>query len=83
MRSSKSEVRCASACVAIIEVRVCVRRTVRFLATQRLVVYERQAKILPFQPNIQRFMASAFNNDDRMRKSPKMQTLYLCQAGVF
>ena len=36
VRSSKSEVRCASACIAIIEVRVCVRRTVKFLATQHL-----------------------------------------------
>jgi hypothetical protein len=36
VRSSKNEVRCASACETIIKVRVCVRHTVKFLATQRL-----------------------------------------------
>ena len=36
VRSSKIEVRCASACERIIEVRVCVRHTVKFLATQHL-----------------------------------------------
>ena len=36
VRSSKIEVRCASACETIIEVRVCVRHTVKFLATQGL-----------------------------------------------
>ena len=36
MRSSKIEVRCASACETMIKVRVCVRHTVKFLATQRL-----------------------------------------------
>ena len=35
VRSSKIEVRCGSACESIIEVRVCVRHTVKFLATQR------------------------------------------------
>jgi len=38
VRSSKIEVRCASACERIIEVRVCVRHTVKFLATQHLDV---------------------------------------------
>ena len=38
VRSSKIEVRCASACERIIEVRVCVRHTVKFLATQHLVL---------------------------------------------
>ena len=37
VRLSKIEVRCASACETIIEVRVCVRHTVNFLATQRLI----------------------------------------------
>jgi hypothetical protein len=37
VRLSKIEVRCESACETIIEVRVCVRHTVKFLATQRLV----------------------------------------------
>ena len=37
VRSSKIEVRCASACERIIEVRVCVRHTVKFLATQHLI----------------------------------------------
>jgi hypothetical protein len=36
VRSPKNEVRCASACEKIIKVRVCVRHTVKFLATQRL-----------------------------------------------
>ena len=36
LRSSKIEVRCASACETIIEVRVCVLNTVKFLATQCL-----------------------------------------------
>ena len=36
VRSSKIEVRCGSACGSIIEVRVCVRHTAKFLATQRL-----------------------------------------------
>ena len=36
VRSSKIEVRCASACERIIEVRVCVRHAVKFLATQHL-----------------------------------------------
>ena len=36
VRSSKIEVRCGSACEKIIEVRVCVRHTVKFLATQHL-----------------------------------------------
>jgi hypothetical protein len=36
VRSSKIEVRCESACGSIIEVRVCVRHTVKFLATQHL-----------------------------------------------
>ena len=36
VRSGKIEVRCASACETIIEVRKCVRHTVKFLATQRL-----------------------------------------------
>ena len=36
VRSSKIEVRCASACET--KLRVCVRRTVKFLATQRLIV---------------------------------------------
>ena len=40
VRSSKIEVWCASACERIIEVRVCVRHTVKFLATQHLVLYE-------------------------------------------
>ena len=34
VRSSKNEVRCASACETIIKVRVCVRHTVKFIATQ-------------------------------------------------
>ena len=34
--SSKIEVRCESACGSVIEVRVCVRHTVKSLATQRL-----------------------------------------------
>ena len=34
VRSSKIKVRCASACETIIEVPVCVRHTVKFLATQ-------------------------------------------------
>ena len=38
VRSSKIDVRCGSACGSIIEVRVCVRHTVKFLTTQRLVV---------------------------------------------
>ena len=37
VRSSKIEVQCASACETIIEVRVCVRHTVKFIVTQRLV----------------------------------------------
>ena len=37
VRLSKIEVRCASACETIIEVRVCVRHTVKFLATQHLI----------------------------------------------
>ena len=36
VRSSKIEVRCESACGSVIEVRVCVRHTAKFLATQRL-----------------------------------------------
>ena len=36
VRSSKIEVWCASACERIIEVRVCVRHTVKFLATQHI-----------------------------------------------
>ena len=36
VRSSKNEVRCASACGTIIKVRVCVRHTVKILATQHL-----------------------------------------------
>ena len=40
VRLSKIEVRCESACKTIIEVRVCVRHTVKFLATQRLVVMQ-------------------------------------------
>ena len=36
VRSSKNEVRCASACETIIKVRVCVRHTVKSIATQRL-----------------------------------------------
>ena len=35
----KIEVRCASAFETIFEVRLCVRHTVKFLATQRLVVW--------------------------------------------
>ena len=42
VRSSKIEVRCASACETIIEVRVCVRHTVKFLATQHLKIYKNQ-----------------------------------------
>ena len=38
VRSSKIEVRCASAGERIIEVRVCVRHTVKFLATQHLMI---------------------------------------------
>ena len=38
VRSSKIEVRCGSACGSIIEVRVCVRHTVKFLATQHLII---------------------------------------------
>ena len=38
VRSSKIEVRCGSACGSIIEVRVCVRHTVKFLTTQRLIL---------------------------------------------
>jgi hypothetical protein len=38
VRSPNNEVRCASACETIIEVRVCVRHTVKFLATQRLIM---------------------------------------------
>ena len=38
VRSSKIKVRCASACETIIEVQVCVRHTVKFLATKRLVM---------------------------------------------
>ena len=38
VRSSKNEVRCASACETIIKVRVCVRHTVKFLATQHLQI---------------------------------------------
>ena len=37
VQSSKYEVRCASACETITKVRVCVRHTVKFLATQRLM----------------------------------------------
>ena len=41
VRSSKIEVWCASACERIIEVRVCVRHTVKFLATQHIrLLYE-------------------------------------------
>ena len=36
VRSSNTEVRCASVCETIIEVRVCVRHTVKILATQHL-----------------------------------------------
>ena len=36
VRSTKIEVRCASTCEMIIEVRVCVHHTVNLLATQRL-----------------------------------------------
>jgi hypothetical protein len=36
VQSPKNEVRCESACEKIIKVRVCVRHTVKFLATQRL-----------------------------------------------
>ena len=39
VRSSKNEVQCASACETIIRVRVCVHHTVKFLATQRLILY--------------------------------------------
>ena len=35
VRLSKIEVRCGSACGSIIEVRVCVRHTAKYLATQR------------------------------------------------
>ena len=38
VRSSKIEVRCASACETNIKVRVCMRHTVKFLATQHLIV---------------------------------------------
>ena len=38
VRSSKNEVRCASACGTIIKVRVCVRHTVKILATQHLLI---------------------------------------------
>ena len=38
VRSTKIEVRWASACETIFDVRVCVRRTVNFLATQRLFI---------------------------------------------
>ena len=38
VRLPKIEVQCASACETIIEVRKCVRHTVKFLATQRLIV---------------------------------------------
>ena len=38
VRSSKNDVRCASACETIIKVRVCVRHTVKFLATQHLII---------------------------------------------
>ena len=38
VRSSKNDVWCASACETIIKVRVCVRHTVKFLATQRLII---------------------------------------------
>ena len=41
VRSSKIEVRCGSACGSIIEVRVCVRHTVKFLATQHLEIGNR------------------------------------------
>ena len=40
VRSSKIEVRCGSVCGSFIEVRVCVRHTVKFLATQRLDLFE-------------------------------------------
>ena len=36
VRLSKIEVRCGCACETTIEVRVCVRHTVKFLATQHL-----------------------------------------------
>ena len=36
VRSTKIEVRCASTCEMIIEVRVCVQHTVNLFATQRL-----------------------------------------------
>jgi hypothetical protein len=39
VRLSKIEVRCASACETIIKVRLCVRHTVKILATQRLLSY--------------------------------------------
>ena len=47
VRSSKIEVRCGSACGSIIEVRVCVRHTVKFLATQRLENSESNVQIQP------------------------------------
>ena len=40
VRLSKIEVRCASVCEKIIKVRLCVRHTVKILATQRLIVPE-------------------------------------------
>ena len=40
VRSSKIEVRCASACEIIIEMRVCLRHTVKFLTTQRLIIIQ-------------------------------------------
>ena len=39
VRSLKIEVRCESACGSVIEVRVCVRHTAKFLATQRLLFF--------------------------------------------
>ena len=39
MRLSKIEVRCASACEAIIKVRKCVRHTAKILATQCLNLF--------------------------------------------
>ena len=55
VRLSKNDVRCASACETIIKVRVCVRHTVKFLATQRL----RYDKYKMSKSNIERTLNSA------------------------
>ena len=45
VRLSKIEVRCGSACRSIIEVRVCVRHTAKYLATQRLDIKFKKYKL--------------------------------------